>query len=218
MQLNKRIRDIPIPDRMKGLPLSSEGYPIPYFVPWVDGLPEFRGMDGAKFSHCVRQKRCWLCGQPLGKHLCFPIGPMCAITRTTAEPPSHLGCAEYGAKACPFLTQPRMRRNEKDLSELETQSAGIALKRNPGVIVLWTTLSFKLFKSNGWLFKVGDPEHIECYTQGRRATRAELMESIDAPNGYPELEKLARQDGPEAEVELAAYRVKAMSVFEANHV
>ena len=61
--------------------------------------------------------KCWLCGQTLGKHMTFPIGPMCAITRTTAEPPSHLACAEYAVKACPFLSQPRMRRNERDLPE-----------------------------------------------------------------------------------------------------
>jgi hypothetical protein len=217
MELNKRIRNIPIPDRMKALPLSSEGYPTPYFVPFIDGEPEFRGMDGEKFNHCIRNRRCWLCGQQLGKHLTFPIGPMCAITRTTAEPPSHLACSEYGVRACPFLTQPRMRRNEKDLPE-EPHSAGIALKRNPGVIVLWTTLSFKLFKSGGVLFRVGEPEHVEVYTQGRRATRAELMESIDAPDGYAELEKLAKLDGPDAELELVAYRATAMKVFEANHI
>jgi hypothetical protein len=156
VELNKRIADIPIPDRLKGFPLSPEGYPVPWFVPFVDGLPEFRAMDPEKFVRAVRTKKCWLCGQPLGRHLTFPIGPMCAITRTTAEPPSHKSCAEYAVKACPFLTQPRMRRNEKDLPE-GISSAGIAIKRNPGVTVLWTTTSFKLFTAGGgYLFQVGD--------------------------------------------------------------
>jgi hypothetical protein len=198
-ELNKKIAHIPIPDRLRGFPISDEGYPIPWFVPFVDGQPEFRAMDPEKFTSAVRHKKCWMCGAPLGKWLTFPIGPMCCVTRTTAEPPSHLACAQYAAEVCPFLTQPRMRRNEFDLPD-GTSVAGIGIKRNPGVIALWTTNSFKLFSSNGgYLFKVGDPEHVECYAQGRAATKAELIESIRT--GYPILEAIAKQDGGLAELE-----------------
>jgi len=47
---------------------------------------------------CVRHKRCWLCGQPLGKFMCFVVGPMCAINKTSAEPPSHRDCALYAVQ------------------------------------------------------------------------------------------------------------------------
>jgi hypothetical protein len=202
-ELNKRIADIPIPNRLVGFPLSDEGYPIPYFVPYVDGKPEFRAMDPEKFSHAVRHRKCWLCGGAMGKHLTFPIGPMCAITRTTAEPPSHLQCAEYAVKACPFLSQPRMRRNEKDLPK-GIGGAGIAILRNPGTTVLWTTLSYKLFHAgNGYLFKIGDPEHVEAYALGRQATVEELAHSIIT--GYPILQAHAKLDGLEAEEELLNY-------------
>jgi hypothetical protein len=207
--LNKRIADIPIPQRMSSLPISDEGYPVPYFVPFIDGKPEFRAMDHEKFTHAIRNKRCWLCGGQLGKHMTFPIGPMCAITRTTAEPPSHLECAEYGAKACPFLTQPRMRRNDKDMPF--GHIAGISIDRNPGVIVLWTTLDYRLFRSGGYLFKVGDPEHVECYAQGRAATKEELAHSI--VTGYPTLEAMAKREGPEAEDELLAHYARAIKAL-----
>src|ERR1700722_8284381 len=113
-QLNKRIAHLEMPDRFKGLQISDEGYPIPYFVGWVDGKPDFRLADPEKLAVCYRHRRCWLCGEPLGKFLAFVIGPMCAINRNTAEPPSHYDCALYACIACPFLSQPKMRRNEKD--------------------------------------------------------------------------------------------------------
>jgi hypothetical protein len=210
-ELNKRIADLPIPDRLAGFPLSDEGYPIPYFVPYVDGKPEFRAMDPEKFSHAVRHRKCWLCGGTLGKHLTFPIGPMCAITRTTAEPPSHLACAEYAVRACPFLSQPRMKRNEKDLPK-NIGSAGISIDRNPGTIVLWTTLSYKLFHAgNGYLFRIGDPEHVEAYALGRKATQSELAHSI--VTGYPILQATAKQDGPEAEEELTHYYARGLQAL-----
>jgi hypothetical protein len=212
IELNKRIRDIAIPERLRGAPLSPEGYPVPWFVPWLDGVPEFRAMDGEKFVAAVRRRLCWLCGQPLGKHLCFPIGPMCAVTRTTAEPPSHLSCAEYAVKVCPFLTQPRMRRNEKDMPE-EKYSPGEMIKRNPGVTVLWTTLGFNLFRDGdrGYLFSVGDPEHVEVYAEGRTATIEELVASVSS--GYPLLEAIAIQEEGGQE-ELRRQLAVAMKILE----
>ena len=202
--LNNRIKDIQIPQRMRSLPISDEGYPIPYFVPWITDAegrryPEFRAMDTEKFFHAIRHKRCWLCGNPLGKYLCFPIGPMCAITRTSAEPPSHLECAEYGARACPFLTQPRMRRNEMDLPE-GRGVAGLAIERNPGCVVIWSTLSYKTFKppGGGIFFEIGEPITASAWSQGRQATIEEMIQSIRT--GYPLLETIAKRDGHEEEL------------------
>jgi hypothetical protein len=213
-KLNQRIAGIEIPDRMRHLKISDEGYPVPWFVPWVDGKPEFRGMDGEKFGIAVRHKRCWLCGEPLGKHMTFVIGPMCGITRTTAEPPCHHSCAEYAVKACPFLTQPRMRRNEKDMPEGGTV-AGIMIKRNPGVVLMWTTTSYKIFKSGGILFKVGDPEKIEFCSNGRTAERQEILESIES--GIPILMKEAEKDGQDGIAELHKHLERMWKLIEVNY-
>jgi hypothetical protein len=210
MQMNKRIAQIEIPSRLRGFPLSREGYPIPWFVPFVDGQPEFRAMDGEKFKLAIKARRCWLCGGVMGKFLTFPIGPMCAITRTTAEPPSHLDCAEYAVRVCPFLTQPRMRRNEVDLPP-DTSMAGIGIRRNPGVTILWTCTDYRLFNDGrgGILFKVGEPKHVERWAEGRAATSEELLESIES--GYPLLvEQAAKDDGLN---ELEQYRAAAFSVL-----
>lgn len=188
---------------MKRLPISKQGYPTPWFVGKVDGEYDFRLADPEKMYAAVKRNLCWLCGQPLGVHKVFVIGPMCVVNRVSSEPPSHLDCADYAARACPFLTKPRMRRNEADLPEDGQGPAGIMLKRNPGVAALWVTRKSTIEKlPNGILFRIGDPERIVWMAEGRTATRAEIDESIRT--GLPYLEDLAEQDGPEAQKMLAA--------------
>ena len=54
-QLNSRIRSLEMPDRMRHLAVSAEGYPIPFFVPYFDGKPEFRGFDPDKMRVIAAQ-------------------------------------------------------------------------------------------------------------------------------------------------------------------
>src|SRR5262245_28183410 len=168
----------PVPPRMRGLPLDHRGYPVPWFVPWVDGVAEFRAMDAQKLLAALREKRCWICGDRLGKFLTFALGPMCTITRTTAEPPSHHDCAGYAARNCPFLTRPRMVRREDAFTE-GLSAAGIMIARNPGVVALWTTHGFERFTDaqRKPLFTVGEPVRVEWFCEGRTATREEVLAS-----------------------------------------
>ncbi|MBO4222005.1 hypothetical protein GRB70_06160 [Bradyrhizobium neotropicale] len=148
----------------------------------------------------MRHRRCWLCGEQLGKYLNFCVGPMCCVTRTNGEPPCHRDCAEYAMRSCPFLSQPRMRRNEKNLPEGRLPPAGIAIQRNPGCNAIWTTESYKLFpdQNRRVLFSMGDPIEVRFFAQGRAATRAEVMESMRT--GLPELQKYAADDEGLAEL------------------
>ena len=212
-RLNQRIMHLELPERMRRLKISDEGFPVPWFVGYVDGKPDFRTMDGDKLIIAVRHRRCWMCGEPLGKHLTFAIGPMCTVNRNIAEPPSHLACLEYSVKACPHLSNPRAKRNEKD--KPEGYMAGIGLKRNPGVTVLWTTLSYRVSRApnGGALFAIGDPEHIEYYAEGRRATREEILESMES--GLPGLMEPAIAEGPDAVAELERQYAKALELLPA---
>jgi hypothetical protein len=197
-RLNARIAGIPIPDRMRHLPLSPQGFPVPWFVGWIDGEPDFRTIGEDKLRKAIKQRLCWLCGQSVGRHLAFVIGPMCAVNRVASEPPCHRHCAEYAVKACPFLTQPRMRRNEKD--KPEGTMAGVGILRNPGVTLIWITHDYKMFRPDprkaGLLFNLGPPKSIAFYREGRPATRAEILESIDS--GLPILKGIAVQQGGDA--------------------
>jgi hypothetical protein len=200
-----------LPDRMTSLKIDDRGYPIPWFVAWVDGKPEFRAMDGQKLRAAVRSQLCWVCGNPLGKFLTFVVGPMCGISRTSAEPPSHLECARWSARNCPFLSNAKVKRRQDDKINEESfarESAGIAIHRNPGVCLLWTTHSYEMRGDGtgrgGILFKIGEPESIEFFANGRQATRAEILHSIET--GIPALKRVAAQEGEDAVKMLAQMR------------
>jgi hypothetical protein len=185
----------PLPERMKLLP-THRGFPVPFFVASVDGVPDFRVMDGAKWTRCVGEKRCWLCGEKLGSKLAFVIGPMCAVTRTTAEPPSHRECAEFAVRACPFLANADARRRGNDLPADAHEPAGCMLPRNPGVTTLWMTRTMRIFRDpNGKpLIEMGQPFEVEWFCEGRPATSMEAGRSIET--GLPALMEMAQKDGP----------------------
>lgn len=196
-RLNASIADIPRPKRLQYRPISPAGYPVPWFVAWFDGVPDFRVADQEKLVRALRNDLCWLCGQTLGRHKAFVIGPMCAVNRTTAEPPCHRDCAEYALRACPFLIKPRMRRNEQDRPAVAIDPPGVMLTRNPGCALLWMTGTYQMTRTrNGPLIKLGEPTEIVPYAEGRIATRAELNASITS--GLPFLSKIAAQEGHHA--------------------
>jgi hypothetical protein len=184
-----------LPARMRGLPVDHRGFPIPWFVAWQDGAPVFPAMDARKLGQAWRERLCWVCGQKLGRVSAFVIGPMCAINRTSAEPPSHLECARFSARCCPFLSRPQMARVPRDnYGGTREAVAGVMLERNPGVTLVWQTLRPDMFGvgRGAVLFNIGPPHCVEWYAQGRAATRAEVLESI--AGGTPALLELVQAD------------------------
>ena len=191
--LRPELKDIPL--RMEHLPLDERGYPIPAFVDIIEGQRDFRFMSLRHWSRCVREKLCWVCGDKLGGFLTFVIGPMCAINRTTSEPPCHRECARWSAQFCPFLSRPHMVRREDELSERAQENvAGTAILRNPGATCIWVCRSYRIFDDGKGrsLIEIGDPIEVEWWAEGRKATRAEVEESIRT--GLPYLEAMARED------------------------
>lgn len=200
---NQSLFGIPMPLRIARLPVDARGFPVPWFVFWHDekgnptftgqGTPDFRVLGPGKFAKAISQHRCWVCGDKLGTHLAFPIGPMCSVNRVSAEPPCHRECAEFSVRACPFLTNPRMRRNESGLPDEKTEPEGM-LKHNPGVTAIWMTSTYETFRTDtGLLVRIGRPESVDWFTEGRPATRAEVEAAFD--RGIPILREEARRQG-----------------------
>ncbi len=192
-----------IPSRIKKLQRNEKGYPVPWFVQWIDGKPDFRVMDPDKWVAAVKHKLCWVCGEGMGKFKAFVIGPMCAVNRTSSEPPSHRECAEFSAKSCPFLTEPARVRREANLPPDGKGVGGIGIKRNPGVALVWITLSYKVFSvpamegvQKGYLIEIGEPVETLWYAEGRPATRGEVLRSYES--GFPLLQTEALREGSEA--------------------
>jgi len=206
-----------LPRRIAQLPIDDRGYPVPWFVHWADGKPDFRVVGSGKVRAAIQHSACWICGQTLGSFKTFLIGPMCAINRISGEPPSHTECARFAAAACPFLVRPLARRREAGIPE-ESSFSPTGLTRNPGVALLWTTAGYRAILGLGGevLFRLLPPvppaeRNVEWWREGRRATREEVLESIES--GYPALFELAEKDGPDAVTVLERQRAAAAELY-----
>jgi len=224
----RKIREfpVPLPDRMRRLAVDHRGFPVPQFVTWFkdgkpaaygEGEPDFRVIDPDNVVRCVKLGLCWVCGHKLGTYKAFVIGPMCAVNRTISDPPSHVTCARFAARCCPFLAQPRMKRNAHELPE-HNQMPGLHLKRNPGVACVWVTKSYKTFRAgsergshDGMLFSLGEPEGVEWWAEGREATLDEVAASISS--GFPSLYELAEEEGMPALRELGKYMNRVLPLL-----
>ena len=191
-----------LPDEMARLPRDHRGYPVPRFVAWIDGKPEFRAADPVFWSRAVKEKLCWLCGGGMSRRQFFVLGPMCSITRTTTEPPCHRGCAIFAVKNCPFLTKPMAVRNERNMPEDTRHPGGEMIARNPGVTALWESASYEIFRdpAGNPLIRVGYPVSLSFWREGRKATMQEAMDSIES--GLPILYDVAAREGQQSVLEL----------------
>jgi len=192
-----------VPGRIALLPRNKVGYPVPWFVATIDGQPDFRVIRAGGIQAALRQNLCWVCGCSFLRQedRAFTIGPMCAVNRVSAEPPSHRDCAVWSARNCPFLATPRMVRRDRHKPEGAVNPAGIMLTRNPGVALVWVT------RYRSWGTR---PDG----NGGREATRTEVLASIDS--GLPLLREMAEQDGRAAVAELEVMHGAALALVPAG--
>lgn len=190
---NLRPELTPLPYRIQKLPVLR-GYPVPWFVAkGPDGEYDFRLADPMKFRMALSRRLCWVCGERLGVNLCFVLGPMCAVNRTTAEPACHYECALWSAINCPFLARPKMVRRENDIPE-EVMVPGESIRRNPGCCLLWTTKDYSTFLDNEGhrLIEVGLPDRVEAYAEGKPTTYEVVLHSLET--GEPFLREACERE------------------------
>jgi hypothetical protein len=225
MNNNEPRSSVFLPMHMRDLRRDVRGYVVPFFVAWIhegkevrpgNGRPDFRIVSSKAYEDCVKSGVCWLCGKPLGSYKSYTIGPMCVINRTTSEPPSHLACAMYAVKVCPFMLNPNRSRNEAGMPPLQDNVPGIALSRNPGVMAIWVATgkghTYMNDGQDGILLRLKpDPFHVHWCREGRNATREEAVGSINS--GLPFLEKIAREEGEGAYRELARLVKEALPLL-----
>lgn len=206
---------IEMPARVARLPRDRHGRPVPWFVAWIDGAPDFRIVAAGRGRDARRFDQCWICGGQMGAFKTFVIGPMCAVNRVSAEPPSHTDCAIYAARACPFLSTPAMVRRSGAKPAGYVDPPGIMCLRNPGVALAWTVRRYSTFDApdGGVLFDVGEALEARWYAEGREATRAEVLAAIDS--GLPLLRAEADKEGPRALAELERQTAVAMRLVPA---
>jgi hypothetical protein len=190
------------PDRVARLPVDRRGFPIPWFVAWFDGEPDFRVTDGQKLGQAWASDLCWICGGGLGAYRAWVIGPICVVEGACPEPPAHLDCGQFAARCCPFLANPLMRRNDRRAPQLQ-KPGGIMVAQNSEATALWVTRGrgAQPFRAaEGVLFRLNPPERIEWYSNGRLALAHEVSAALDA--GLPILRGSANDAGPAAVADL----------------
>lgn len=206
----------PVPNRLRRLPIQK-GYPVPWFVSKINGVYDFRVAEQEKMLQAIYEKLCWTCGDKMGTHVVFTIGPMCSVNRISAEPPSHLECAEFGVRACPFLNQTQVKRRETNMPEESVAPPGVFIQRQPGVILTWVTKSYEVLQvEHGFMFSLGKPYSVKWWRDGRRATKSEIMDSFEL--GYPSLLDDAKSDGYEATKQIELGYKKAMELIPEDEV
>lgn len=96
---------------------------IPYFAIIKDGIPDFRVVDEVKRHAAVYDRLCWICGNPMPQGLIAFIGGERSVqNRSFIDPASHVECAMYAAKVCPYLNGER-RQYAKTPSRVEKDPA-----------------------------------------------------------------------------------------------
>jgi hypothetical protein len=105
------------------------------------------------------------------------------------------------------MSRPRARRSHHNETEISDRAGidGVAILRNPGVTAVWVTRNSEYQLGRG--FYLGDPFEITWWCEGRPATRAEVMASVES--GIHHLEKLAVEEGPSAVAALALAKIRA---------
>jgi hypothetical protein len=177
----------PIPPHMQELPLDKRGYPVPYFVQWVNGVPDFRVSNMRRIYECTNKKLCMICGKALNKDegCVFAVGPLSTLTQTNDEPPMHRACAEFSAQVCPWMLHPGMKRIPKPLpdgtmSAGQLEAVGAINGGAPKVWALYDTDSYiaEAQENRTILYFMGEPREIHWWKAGRRATREEVLEAL----------------------------------------
>lgn len=208
---------IALPPNMRHLPKDKTGRVIPWFVEWIDDEPDFRVARTEAVTDGIRFGACWLCGRRVGVHKAFTVGPMCGVNRITAEPPSHRECARYAVQVCPHLIRPDMRRRPTTDIEGGTKPiGGEMILRNPGVTLIWVTRSFEVLPDDkgGAVIEMGPAVRVEWWREGRAATRAEVLDSLES--GLPILRGAADIDGDRGRRVLDREYAKALELVPAR--
>lgn len=141
---------IHIPAFLSHLKVNGAGYPIPYFVAYNNGVPDFRLLDARKQLLCIEHKTCSICGKKLFKGAYYFIGgPMGYTNKISTDPPMHRQCAEYSLNTCPHLHLQKAHRRENGVEDLIAQQGQVMMDKPP-MLLLIKSDKFEKFK---------DPDH-----------------------------------------------------------
>lgn len=162
-----------LPPRMTALPRDADGQPIPYLLTRVASKFDSTLGPDLALTTLFAQKRCWLCGEQLGRYAAFVGDTLISVTRVSRIPPAHHDCAKYAALT--GLLQPKTLK----------------------VSLVWVTRDYGMRRTaDGHVFAVGDAEQAFWFADGRGATREEVTTAMQ--EALPDLYEVAKKSGDAA--------------------
>lgn len=106
-------KELSIPSSLKHLSVDERGYPIPYFVAYVNGKPDFRLYDSEKWRLCIKFDKCAICGRKNHPKSYFFIGgELMSKNKVSSDNAMHRACAEFSLQACPHMYFQKADRND----------------------------------------------------------------------------------------------------------
>lgn len=163
-----------IPKELAHLKIDSRGYPIPYFVSYIDGKPEFRFLRPERLEMIIARKVCHICGKKLPTdYVYFLSGPMGPQNKISTDAPMHRLCAEFSLRACPHLYFQKAERRDNDVLAKHAEG-NIYDPGKPSTIYLVKADKIKPVMEGGRRFIFFRPVSTEKYTyQDGKLTKSE---------------------------------------------
>jgi hypothetical protein len=127
---------IPIPERMRALPIDPRGYPIPVNVTRDrNGKANFASNDGAVRQLLFKEDRCGICGGKLLRGRWSVGGPGSTLHPDGAflDPPMHHECARYAVQACPYMAMPTYSKSVSKIAPMALGPMKGGIAYNPTV-------------------------------------------------------------------------------------
>jgi hypothetical protein len=146
--------DHAMPEAIRVLPRDERGLPIPYATLRVDGRPDFRTLDLERVERCIQDRLCGVCGRTLDYWIAFIGGPACERNRLFRDPAMHPQCADYAARACPFISGARTKYSSRPLPEGEGLATHVDVnmadhERRPVDMFIFTTRRYRVVARHG---------------------------------------------------------------------
>lgn len=153
---------------------------MPFLVLVVDGKPDFRISDAERWAKAVRDRRCALCGEGLGRHIAFIGGPRSHASRAFTDPGMHYECAAYAMQVCPYLALPRMRRTAQHVAyeDVAIHTTEEVVEERPEVFFLGVSTDFEVeqFDSGSYYVRAAPWISVEWFRHG-----VPVPAPVDAP-------------------------------------
>jgi hypothetical protein len=136
--------ELPMPPSLAARPRDGRGLPIPPVSILDDGTIDFTNINTLTGLELASQRRCSLCGEPVGRLVGFLGGPKAADVGAYADPPGHEACLRAACLLCPHLRYRRHTRRTDPPGQPTAEIPPLFSGDKPEAYVLVTARGYRI--------------------------------------------------------------------------